>query len=98
MEITLPPEIEEALKKQAGQQGTTPEQLALETLRRQFLAQGESAKPVEGQGKGNLADFLSSFIGVLHSSDFVPGGAKMSESTADTFAAALAEKRKQGRL
>jgi hypothetical protein len=107
MEIALPPEIEKALKEQARQQGTTPEQLALETLRRQFVSaaspraehsQDERSKPVEKQVKGNLADFLFGFIGVLHSSDFAPGGAKLSESTAGKFAAALAEKRKQGRL
>ena len=100
MEITLPPEIEQALKEQARQRGTTPEQLAVETLRRQFVDaapnEDEHSAPVEGYA--NLAEFLSGFIGVLDSSEFIPGGAKMSEATADTFAAALAEKRKQGRL
>jgi hypothetical protein len=100
MEIALPPEIEKALKEQARQQGTTPEQLALETLRRQFVSATpnatESGKPVEGYA--NLAEFLDGFIGVIHSGDVVPGGARMSEATADTFAAALLEKRKQGRL
>jgi hypothetical protein len=100
MEITLPPEIEKALKKRARQRGTTPEQLALETLRRQFVdatpAQGENSTPVEGYA--NLAEFLAGYIGALDSSEFVPGGAKMSEATVDKFAAALAQKRKQGRL
>ncbi len=105
MEITLPPELERALQEQAGRRGTTPEQLALDTLRRQFVdpppaqvgqSQGERSAPVEGPN--NLAGFLSDFLGVLHSHDLVSGGARLSESTAEAFAAALAEKRKQGRL
>jgi hypothetical protein len=100
MEITLPPEIERALKEQARQRGTTPEQLALDTLRQEFVSAtpngAESPAPVEGYA--NLAEFLDGFIGVIHSGEVVPGGARMSEATADTFAAALLEKRKQGRL
>jgi hypothetical protein len=82
MEITLPPEIEQALKEQARQQGTSPEQLALDTLRRQFVSAtpngAESAAPMEGYA--NLAEFLAGYIGVIHSGEIVPGGARMSES------------------
>lgn len=37
MIVTLTPDIEQALTEQAQQQGTTPEQLALDSLRQQFV-------------------------------------------------------------
>ena len=95
MHITLTPDIEQALTEQARQQGTTPEALALESLRRQFVlpTRGESAAPYD-----TLADFLADSIGVLHSSEYVTGGARLSESTGKTFAAGLLKKRQQRRL
>jgi hypothetical protein len=38
MIVTLDPELESALKQAAQQSGTTPESLALDTLRQRFLA------------------------------------------------------------
>jgi len=76
MNITLSPEIERALEEQAREQGTTPEQLALESLHRQFVAPTES-KPGP-TFEGSLADFLGDLIGSLNSSEHVPGGAQMS--------------------
>jgi hypothetical protein len=96
MEINLTPDIEQALLEQAKRRGTTPEQLALESLRREFVHPAQSGRSAEAPG--SLADFLSDSIGVLHSQDYVSGGARMSESTSEDFAKALAEKRKQGRL
>ncbi len=74
MEITLTPNIERALREQAQQRGTTPEQLAIESLRQQFVHRSEIDHPVGGQG--TLADFLADSIGILHSHEHVPGGAR----------------------
>lgn len=38
MTISLTPELEAALARHARQQGTTPEALAIETLREKFIA------------------------------------------------------------
>lgn len=96
MILTLTPDIERALVEQARRRGITPERLVLETLRRQFVHQARAERP-PGAGE-TLADFLDGAIGVLHSDEQVPGGARMSEDTGDTFVAALIEKRRQGRL
>ena len=95
MVITLTPDLEAVLTERAYQQGSTPEQLALETLRAQFLPPS-----VEGVRKPQetMADFLGSSIGILNSSEHVPGGAQMSEDTGLKFTDLLMEKRRQGRL
>jgi hypothetical protein len=95
MVITLTPDIEQALAEQAREQGVTPEQLALESLRAQFLPPGPEGL-IENQG--TLADFLGASIGVLHSGEHVAGGAQMSEDTGGKFAAALVKKRQQDHL
>ena len=95
MIITLTPDIEKALSEHSRRQGTTPEQLALESLRRQFVT--HPGKRV-GELHGTLADFLADSIGVLHSNEYIPGGAKMSEGTGKTFTAGLLKKRQQGQL
>ena len=92
--ITLPPELERAVTERAQQQGTTPELVALDTLRQQLLPVAPSP-PVEGQ---TLADFLGEFIGCIHSSERVPGGAQMSVDTGKKFAAGMVKKRQEGRL
>jgi hypothetical protein len=76
MEIILTPEIERALLEQAQQQGTTPEELALESLRRQFVRSAQSKDSPETYN--TLADFLAGYIGILHSSEHVSGGVRMS--------------------
>lgn len=96
MEITLTPEIESALAEQARQQGVSPQQLALDSLRRQFVAPSQSTH--KATLHGTLADFLADSIGVLRSSETVPGGARMSEAKGKSFAEGLLKKRQQGRL
>jgi len=96
MEITLTDDIEKALVIRAKERGTTPEQLALETLRQQFVP--PSPRENSANGQGTLADILSDSIGVLHSHEHVPEGARLSDSTDDAFVKLLAEKRRQGRL
>lgn len=96
MEITLTHDIEQALVAQAKERGITPEQLALESLREQFVRpiQHENSAKVQG----TLADFLSDSVGVLHSHEHVAGGSHLSESTEEAFVKVLVEKRRQGRL
>ncbi len=96
MEITLPPEIEAALTEEARQQGKSPEQLALESLRQHFVAPRQSARSAPPEG--TLADLLAGSIGVLQSREHVAGGAKMSETKSTAFAEGLLKKRQQGRL
>jgi hypothetical protein len=96
MEITLPPDIERALTEQASKQGTTPELLALDSLRERFLDVREQAAP-PGEYT-TLAEFLMGHIGVLHSNEQVSGGARMSEDSGRHFAEGLLRKRQQGHL
>ena len=66
----------------------------------EFIQAGDRmpvATEVAGETQGALADSLGGFIGALHSGEYVPGGARMSEDTGDTFTEALVEKRQQGR-
>jgi hypothetical protein len=95
MIITLPPDIEQALAAEARKLGLTPEQLALDSLRDRFLAP-ESERP-PAKEPATLADFLRGHLGVLHSSEHVPGGARLSAKSGRKFAAALAAQRHQKR-
>lgn len=96
MEITLPPDIEQILAEEARKRGTTTELLALASLRERFVPQ--PAEEVSTDEYNTLAEFLSGQIGVLHSSEEVPGGANMSEASGQKFAAGLLQKRQQGHL
>ena len=93
MIITLTPDIEQALTAEARKLGRAPEQLALESLRARFLAPGSDVSPAEAQD--TLADFLHAYLGVLHSSEHVPGGAHLSEDSGRKFAAGLVAQRHQ---
>ena len=92
MELTLTTDIENALKEQASQKGMTPEQLALDGLRKLFVF---STKRANGPSP-SLADFLNGYIGVIHSSEYIEGGAQMSEDTGKKFAELIMQKRGQG--
>lgn len=96
MEIALSPDIEQALIERARQNGVTPEQVVLESLRQQLILPigDNSVEP----SQGTLADFLGDSVGALHSSEYVPGGAHLSEATGQVFAAGLLKKRQQGHL
>jgi len=96
MIITLTADIEQALAATARKLGLTPEQLALDSLRERFLFPESEIPPAENQA--TLADFLCGHVGVLHSSEHVPGGARLSENSGQKFAAGLAAQRKQKRL
>ena len=96
MIITLTPDIEQALIAEAQRLRLTPEQLALESLRERFIAPESDRSLAEDQP--TLADFLCGHIGVLHSSEHVPGGARLSEDSGRKFAAGLVARRQQQRL
>ena len=95
MIITLTPDIEQALATEARKLGTTPEQLALDSLRERFVPAEAAVAPAEEPA--TLADFLSGHLGVLHSSEYVPGGARMSEASGRKFAAGLLAQHRQER-
>lgn len=96
MQITLTPDIESVLAEQAHKYGTTPELLALDALRERFVYSAAAEPAVEEQE--TLADFLAAHLGVLSSSEYVPGGARMSENCGKKFAAGLVKKRQEGHL
>ncbi len=101
MKIFVPPDLERVLAVRAHQVGTTPELLALDSLRERFPT-SEAEDPEEGDeangDRRTLADLLDGYVGILHSSEHVPGGAAMSEATGKKFATGLLHKRKAGRL
>ena len=91
MKIDLTPDIEKALAQKAKKNGTTPEKLALDTLRERFLSPADDT--ISTEGDESLADFLGDHIGVISSSEFIAGGAHLSESTGKKFVAGLLKKR-----
>jgi hypothetical protein len=63
--LELAPEIEAALAEEARRQGTTPESLALKTLRERFNAPPEEE---EARAEDNdLPDFWKGYVGVVDS-------------------------------
>ncbi len=92
MIIPLTPDIECALAEQARRLGTTPERLVIDSLREQFVT---TMTPTHTETDDTLADFLHEHIGVLHSGDYIPGGARMSEDTGQRFVAELMEQHRQ---
>lgn len=55
----------------------------------------QSEQQVSSAAEGTLADFLQGHIGILHSSEHVPGGASMSVDSSKKFAAGLLKQRQQ---
>ena len=96
MTIQLSPDLEQVLSEEARRRGTTPELLANECLRERFVRPTDQEKTANGSK--NLAEYLAGYIGVLHSSENVPGGARMSEDTGKKFTSILIKQRQQGRL
>lgn len=86
--LAIPPEIEGPLVKEARRLGTTPEQLALETLRREFV----STTSVEGQTESTLHDFLDGYVGTVNGSSDA-----FSERCGERFAEGLVEPERRER-
>jgi hypothetical protein len=95
MIIELTPDIEQALAEEACKLGMTPEQLVLDSLRERFV--GREAPPSPAKEPETLAHILRGHIGVLHSSEHVHGGARMSEASGKKFTAGLVAQRQQPR-
>lgn len=87
--ITLPPDIEEPLIEQAHEQGTTPEPLALDSLRMLFAPQATSET---GMGE-TLYDLLSGYVSTVSGTTEA-----LSTDSAQHFAEGMAEKQRQGHL
>lgn len=82
----------EAANQRAEEEHTTlNEQFQL--WLKHYVQHEQQAGPSEEQG--TLADFLQGHIGILHSSEYVPGGARMSVDSGKKFAAGLLKKRQQ---
>jgi hypothetical protein len=95
--ITLPPELEAPLAEAARRQGTSPELLAIESLRKQF-APTPQPNGVETAAEGKtLYDVLKDYIGAIDSSEIVPGGANLSEDSGKKFTQLLLEKQRRKR-
>ena len=92
MTITLPPDLVEVLTKEAARRGTTPEQLALDSLRDRFVPPAPPAPMPEGE---TMADFFEGYVGTVNSSEFIPGGAQLSVNSSEKFAALLAAKHRR---
>lgn len=88
--ITLPPDIEGPLAEEARRRGTTPEQLALESLRQLFAPTGASVPPTAEE---TLFDFLSGYIGTVNGT-----AEALSENSGQHFAEGMVEKQQRGRL
>jgi predicted transcriptional regulator len=96
MTIEFPPELKRKLDETARRQGTTPDALVVTIVRDQLLSE-ERTKPADAAPR-NLAERLKGYVGVLHSSEHVPGGAQMSERTGEKFTEILLQRRREGRL
>lgn len=94
MNIALTPDIEKALRERAIKQGTSPEVLVIHALRELFIS--SVATETTADKNGTLFDYLADHIGVLSSSEYIKGGARMSENCGKKFATGLLKKR-QGR-
>jgi hypothetical protein len=88
--ITIPSDLEARLVEEARQRGTTPELLAVDSLRKLFVP----ATPGDGAGSGKtLWDFLSGYVGTISGSRD-----NLSERCGRDFTDELIQKQQQGRL
>ena len=87
--INLPPEIEGPLVDEARRRGTTPELLAIESLRRLFAcapAPGESGK------SDTLLDYLGDYIASIEGTDELSA-----RESGGIFEEAMVDKHRRGR-
>ncbi len=88
--ITLPPDLEGPLEEEARRLGTTPELLALDSLRKQFGSKHTADPSLTSQ---TLLEFLSGHIGRVSGTTEA-----LSENCGQRFSEGLAEKHRQGHL
>jgi hypothetical protein len=87
--IIIPPEIEAPLTEAAKRQGTTPELLAVEGLRRLYAPASAAAAEANG---GSLHDYLQGYIGAINGTS-----EPLSEQTGRRFTEMLHERQQQNR-
>lgn len=97
--ITLPPELEKGITERARKQGTTPELWTLDRLHKALQNEAvlEGAREPVSEG-GSMLDFFEGYIGMLHSSEFVPSGAQMSQDTGRKFAESMHKRQQEDKL
>jgi hypothetical protein len=95
MNIALSSDLEKALLERAQEQGLTTEAIALQILRERLAH--PTPQPPGNSGAKNLKELLAGHIGVIASSEVIPGGARMSEDCGKKFASGLAANRNLGR-
>jgi hypothetical protein len=78
--ITLPPDLETRLADEAARRGTTPELLALESLRQLF-----SSPPDKAWAGHSLLDFIAQHVGIVNGTT-----EPLSENCGQRFADGLA--------
>lgn len=86
--ITLPPEVEGPLTKEARRKGTTPELLAVDCLRQLFAPSPTTETRTEGE---TLFDFLSGYTGTVSGTTEA-----LSENCGQRFGQGLVEKHRRG--
>lgn len=91
MTITLTPELEAALAREAERLGLTPEELAQETLRAR-LDFANPANNAQNSGR-TLADLFAGRIGLIHGT-----AEALSENTGEKFTEHLVKKHREGHL
>ena len=96
MNITLTPDIEQALSQRASRDGISPEELALDILRKQIAPKRAAVKPA-AEGR-TMYDVLKDHIGVISFGELSPDGTPLSENCGKKFADLMMTKYKQGKL
>ena len=89
--ISLPPDIEGPLTEEAQRRGTTPELLALDSLRTLFVPTPAAEEPTGEDA--TLSDFLAGYISTVEGSREA-----FSDNCGQRFAEGFAEKQQRGRL
>jgi hypothetical protein len=88
--ITLPPDLENRLADEARRRGTTPELLAVDSLRMIFVPQSANGGATGGD---NLWSFLSAYIGTISGTTEA-----LSENCGKRFVEGLVAKQNQRHL
>lgn len=97
--ITLPLELERVVTERAKLQGTTPELWTLNMISQSLQTEiAIEPAPEPTTAGGSMLDYFAGYVGVLHSGEFVPGGAQMSQNTGRKFAEGMLKKRQAGKL
>jgi prevent-host-death family protein len=89
--------LKDALKQVAdgGQVILTAEGVELAAIIPMSDLEPQQEKTARTEEPATLADFLKGYVGILHSSEYAPGGARMSEDSGRKFAEGLAAQRQQ---